>query len=463
MQTGPLNPYNYLSAVQDPHMFYGRNHTLRRIYSAILTAQSIAVIGSRQAGKSSLLYCIRLPQVQARFEYDLSHHLTILIDLREYLHKTKSDFFEAVSKQICAQSRLPLQLPAPGPSGEDIFSQLLDQIKEQQYHTVLLMDAFDNVTRNTHFDFGFFGFLRSQATLGKVSYITASLAPLDKVCHQEIKESPFFNIFGNCELEALAQDDARLLVSEPAQKAGLPFTEEEVNWVLKQAGRHPFFLQRTCYYLFDEKREHSGVPPDLARVKKQVYKEMRPRFVNIWEDLSQEEQERLKIEAQHKGLQERDYLPELSESQLFRLFVRDMYGLHVYQLTVEALEEALEEMDDVRALGDTELRHMNIVSQRLKKVGIASGAERGIAIRDVLNEAFERMKNNGSARKDTAPEWRHYNILYYRYFKNRLKHDQIAARLEFSSTRQYFRERTKAVATLLNILIEMEVSAQEDE
>ncbi len=60
-------------------------------------------------------------------------------------------------------------------------------------------------------------------------------------------------------------------------------------------------------------------------------------------------------------------------------------------------------------------------------------------------------------------DWRLYNILHYRYFKNHLKNEQIAARLEFTSTRQYFRERNKAITALLNILLEMEASLGNDD
>ncbi len=54
------------------------------------------------------------------------------------------------------------------------------------------------------------------------------------------------------------------------------------------------------------------------------------------------------------------------------------------------------------------------------------------------------------------------SILYYRYFKHHLKHEQIAARLELGSVRQYYREQKKAVEALLNTLLEMEASTLQD-
>jgi len=80
----------------------------------------------------------------------------------------------------------------------------------------------------------------------------------------------------------------------------------------------------------------------------------------------------------------------------------------------------------------------------------------------VLTEAFERLRGNGY-RKDSAADWRLYNILHYRYFKNHLKNDHIAARLEYTSTRQYFRDRSKALETLFNVLLEMEAATASDD
>jgi hypothetical protein len=180
------NPYYSTSALRNPNMLFGRTYLLRRIYSALANQQSLSLVGLRHIGKSSLLHCLRQPELQQQFEYDFSHYIFVLIDLREYRHKKSEDFFDAVSRQIILQSRGRLELFNQEHSGEHEFSAILAQIAEQNFHTVLLMDAFDNVTRNPNFDLSFFSFLRSQATLGKVSYVTATIEPLHKVCHSSI-------------------------------------------------------------------------------------------------------------------------------------------------------------------------------------------------------------------------------------------------------------------------------------
>jgi hypothetical protein len=453
-----MNPYYDMTAVRNPDMFFGRTNLLRSLYSAITHHQCISLVGSRHIGKSSVLRCMHRPEIYTRFGYDLSRYVLVFIDLREYLQKTCADFFNSVSKKIVSKCRDQLELELLPGGGQDQFSDLLDQIQEQGFHLALLMDAFDNVTRNSLFDMAFFAFLRAQASMEKVSYITASIAPLHTVCHRDIQGSPFFNIFSTYTLESLTYEEARDLVMVPARRAGLPFKESEADWVLKLAGRHPFFIQRVCHFLFEEKLLKKNVA-DRSSVRSRAYEDLLPHFEDAWERLSEEEREILKGEARHTGSSEREQ-PELSESMLFRRFVRNRYNLQLFNMTPDEVEKVLDKINDMKVLGESDLRHLRIVSGRLKQEGANENAllahERGIAVREVLDEAFERLRGNG-IRRDTAPDWKLYNILYYRYFKNHLKNEQIVARLELS-TRQYFRERNKAIEALFNTLLAMETA-----
>lgn len=455
MELRPSNPYYDMAAVRDPAMFFGRKHLLRRLYAAIAHRQCVSLVGPRHIGKSSILHCMCFPIIQEQFEEDLSRHIFIFLDLREYRNKSADDFFEVVSKQITAQCRGRLELVSMEGESEEEFSSILDQISEQGFHPVLLMDAFDTITRNPRFDLEFFAFLRAQAR--KVSYVTASIAPLSEVCHRDIQESPFFNIFGMYTVGPLDRNETCELVSIPAQSAGLPFTREEKEWLLLQAGLHPFFVQRVCHYLFEEKLIHNGSPVSHNHVKSLAYNELLPHFEDTWERLSEKQKEMLRNEAQRKGLRDRE-LPELSESGLFRKFVRDTCQLPLFRMKAEDVESVLDKLDDPRFLGDSDLKHLKTVSMHIKQDSMTSQIERGMAVREVLNDALERLRGTG-IRRDTAHDWRLYNILHYRYFKNHLKNDQIAARLEFTSIRQYFRERNKAIEALFTTLLEMETSA----
>jgi len=454
------NPYLNLATIHSPDMFFGRAHLLRRFYAAIANRQSISLIGPRHIGKSTFLWCACLAETQRQFTFDLSQHIFVPLDLRKYLNKTCDDFFHLVSEQIIRQSRKShgLSLQAWG-QGEEEFSSILDEVEEHGFFPVLLLDAFDNITLNKHFGPEFFAFLRAHAT--KVAYVTASIAPLYEVCHRGIADSPFFNIFHTYMLEALTYEEARDLISIPMRDNEFPFSEMEIEWILRMAGRHPFFIQRVCHILLEEKIQQKRSEVDMQHVKKLAYRDLRPHFQDSWERLSDAQRTTLQDEAQQKEHPLRA-LPELSESALFRQFVRNTSDTMLFHMTTEELEHALEKIDDLEELGKTNVRLMKGVAERLRNETSSTNVERGIAVREILNEAFKRLQGPGS-RTDNAVEWWFYNILYYRYFKHHLKNEQIAARLQFTSVRTYFRERNKAINALLNILLEMEKALSLDD
>ena len=452
-----VNPYDNLLPITVADSFFGRERLMIRVFSAIANRQSVSLTGQRQIGKSSMLACMRLPEVQQRYGYDGSRHILVLLDLRTYLHRTADDFFASVNEHIIAQCRKygELIVTERDESGADAFVHLLEQIEEQSFHVVLLLDAFDNIAKNPRFDPEFFSFLRSQAP--RVSYVTASNAPLAEICHSTVKDSPFFSIFMLFPVGPLTRDEARSLLIVPSTRAGCPFTEDEVNWVLDLAGHHPFFIQRVCHFLFEEKslQRERGAKANLYQIIELAYADLLPRLRDIWSRLSEEKQQMLKAEVLFNGIRRREF-PEFSESTLFRKFVLDQYRMRTHQLTKDGVEKALVNLNDARFLGESNLKYLRVVADRLRKDSIPSTVETGMAVREVLIEAFERLRGSGT-RHDTGNGWQVYNILYYRYFKYHLKHAQIAARLQFSQ-RQYFRERNKALQELYNTIIELEAN-----
>src|SRR2546423_5218033 len=108
MKSRPLNPYYDMMAVRQSEMFFGRDDLLRQLFSLVAHQQSVSVVGPRHIGKSSVLRSMCFPEVRQRFEKDLeedlSHHIFVWLDLREFpSRKTADDFFETVNKQITIQ------------------------------------------------------------------------------------------------------------------------------------------------------------------------------------------------------------------------------------------------------------------------------------------------------------------------------------------------------------------------
>ena len=101
------NPFinkNPIHSLEMLPMFHGRIAQLRRFYRDIAIRQSVSVIGPRQIGKTSFLWCACQPEVQERFDEDLRHHLFVLLDLREFIYQTADSFFQHVSAAIVRQA-----------------------------------------------------------------------------------------------------------------------------------------------------------------------------------------------------------------------------------------------------------------------------------------------------------------------------------------------------------------------
>jgi hypothetical protein len=456
----PRNPYYHLHALREPTMFFGRRLTLTLLYEAITNKQCLSLIGTRCIGKSSVLECARLPEVQQQYGFDAIKHIFILLDLRNYNQKTRADFFTSLNQQLITQTQKHFVLTAPEGMEQDIFSAYLEQIKDQGFHAVLLMDAFDHVTRNTEFDWNFFGFLKALVNRTEVSYITASIKPLAEVCHSDIVGSPFFTIFTTHTLGPLTEEEAHELITIPSSRAESPFTAEEVGWVLAMAGRHPMFLQQACRMLFDGKREQGNKEVNRRDLLRQVYEQLLPYFAYTWDTLEEERLDLLEREARRKLVRNRA-IPELSESALFRRFVRSKAQVTLATLTIEDVKDAIEHLDDTHYLGESQLSFLNVVHQKLQdRTTSASVIERGMVVRDILQTAVKRMKPSG-AQRDAAIEWRLYNILFYLYFVEHLTRAQLAARLGMTK-RHLHREQIRAIEALLDILLEMERASIDD-
>ncbi len=453
----PSNPYYDYVAVRDITMFFGREDELRSIYDMSEKKQSVSIVGPLRIGKSSILRHLGNPELQARVQHVLSQHIFISLDFRDYLHKTQDDFFRALCEQIVAQGHHFDDFAPIEQEGRDQFVRLLQTIDRAGFHPVLLMDAFDKVAQNSAFDPDFFSFMRGLATRGWVSYITASLKRLVEVCHPSVTSSPFFNIFDNHRLGPLTREEAFELAAVPTRRIGYPFTEEEIRWALKQAGRHPFFLQVTCRLLFDEKYRQTETALNWKTLQERVYEELRPHFDNAWDALSQMQQEelirelRLQMDAPSK-------FPELTESALFRLHVRERVNVEEPDITTKDVKEALDNLEDNEFLANCRLATTHYILTLPDYTKVTSVHRRGGLVRDFLRAAFERLRATG-VRSDGAFEWRSYNILYYHYFRYHLPNEQTAARLGVRSRRQFYREQDKAIQSLLKELLDMEKDA----
>jgi hypothetical protein len=457
------NPFDSPTTIRDPKKLVGRDEHLKRIFGLLKNQQNVSVVGAKRIGKTSLLTILKDEETQRRFGFPGKDFLFLSIDLQERSLKKNENFFDDINPLIRQQGHKYLQGVLLEEFEDDEFVNLLSAIKQQGLHPVLMIDTFDLITRYKQADIDFFGFLRSQGSIGQVSYVTASIKTVGKICPSDTENlgSPFFNIFRNVQLGPLNEKESRDLLSNFSAAEGLPFTDKEVSWVLEIAGCHPYFIQQVGAALFQEKSTGNAEKINFQRIKKEVYQDLEDYFIDYWNLLDQDERKQLAEETLHKERKENKY-PELNSSELFYEYLDRIYKPEetpVTEIDIESFEKILNKLNDARGLGESVLARHPAISARIPAEKAKESITRGIVVREILKEAFERLQAQGT-RQDTAPEWRIYNILYYRYFGGwDITHKQIAARLALSE-RQYYRELKNAIITHWKMLLEMIV--QED-
>lgn len=252
------NPYYHRETITALEDFYGRSYQLRYIFSMLKGLQSCAVIGERKIGKSSLLKHIANPAVRALYGLPPDRYAVIYFDLQGKANITPSDFWRQLLRGVKWRNndmewrvRLDSLLGKEHIRLSDVEN-LFYLANQQGRKFVFLLDEFEYTTRNPHFDFNFFGALRNLANNYDVAYITASQRGLlDLHYSEEVIDSPFFNIFTEIQLGLFEPHEAMELLTRPLADMPISFTEEDRRFLLRLAGRFPFFLQVASYHLLD--------------------------------------------------------------------------------------------------------------------------------------------------------------------------------------------------------------------
>jgi hypothetical protein len=255
-----INPFSYGKPIDDPVRFIGRRREIEQIYSRLLSAfESSSVVGERRSGKTSLLKILPHPEIQTRFGLNQGKYKFVYQDflfLGE--NTTPTRFWQrvlksiqrvvAVSTEVVAEIEAALKATTiDNYALDDIFT-LID---EEGLYIVLLLDEFEQVTRNHNFDNDFFGGLRALAIHHNLALITSSRQDLVQLTHSEqVRSSPFFNIFATINLRNFSEQDATELIDKYLSDSGVKFLLSELNIIFAIAGYNPYFLQMACHYLF---------------------------------------------------------------------------------------------------------------------------------------------------------------------------------------------------------------------
>lgn len=257
--------------------------------------QNCNIIGEPRSGKTSLLYHVYTQKLGL---LPGEHGLFVWLRLLELPTPNRRDFWQALLARLCEELEtggweFVVETPAP-PQPYELFlalDQAVGRLVEEagMRRIVFLIDDFHvlrDVLQSEDLDW-----LRALATRHDewISLVISSTDPLTEITAGMQTESPLTNVFYNRWLSLLSPQEARELVELGAQAEGAErLSEQDVDFLLREAGRHPALLKIACGFFFEAQRLGAGehlhvdVQGDLrfdgqaAWLFRQLYERRRP-------------------------------------------------------------------------------------------------------------------------------------------------------------------------------------------
>lgn len=287
-----INPFSYGKPIDDPARFIGRRREIEQLYSRLLSAfESSAIVGERRAGKTSLLKILGHADTLAKFGLDPQKYHFIYQDFLFLDENTTPSRFwqrvlKAMRRAVAAHDSVVGEIDF-ALKAETIDNYALDDIftliDEEGLYVVLLLDEFEQVTRNRNFDNDFFGGLRALAIHHNLALITSSRQDLVQLTHSEqVRSSPFFNIFATINLRNFTEQDATDLITRYLNNTGVNFLLSELNIIFAIAGYNPYFLQMACHHLFSAHQQGLDNKARRHYLAEEARRDIDALFKDVW-------------------------------------------------------------------------------------------------------------------------------------------------------------------------------------
>lgn len=289
------NPYYHRGPIRESEHFYDRTQETERTLQMIRNGQSVSVVGPRRIGKTSFLFHLSNSQVRAAKGFPDEEAQFVYIDGEVLVGMEELEVLRSLFQETAIRVRGAREAVIPIVDYCS-FDHALQELARSRKQLVYLIDEFEYLARNERLSAGFFSFLRSLAMQRGVVYVVASAMPLSSLVSDRAQSSsPFFNFFAPLYLGLFSDVDARRLIREPSQAAGIVFSPEMEDYILDLAGPHPFFLQIACYHAFELVRECVPLEGEQGReeLAKRVRQEMKPHFQYFVDRLNEMEKQAL--------------------------------------------------------------------------------------------------------------------------------------------------------------------------
>jgi transcriptional regulator with XRE-family HTH domain len=230
-----------------PYQFFGRENILHQIYLAWdkPVPESLIILGPKRSGKTSLLNYLK-QITQATYLRPEQPEGWPTNWLPKHFQFAFVDFQDANMYQLDTLLKDVLQqlnLTVPENCQMADFSSIIK--RECNQPTVILIDNMRRGLSAPTLEEAFWQNLCALGSTGKLSFVVSCVEQLDQLEQQyQDKLFPFLNLFGHIlNLKEFTESEARnLLAASPK-----PFTEEEIEVLLKESGCWPEPLQKLCH------------------------------------------------------------------------------------------------------------------------------------------------------------------------------------------------------------------------
>ncbi len=297
-----FNPYVFGPPVKDPDFFFGREYELKQIVDTIENLppglrQSMAIIGPRRIGKSSILLQLKhklgdIPSPVALISTESIAVSQSILLTQEILSILRKSIRSKELEDMDIEFEL---LDKPEPQDDrvyQIFRRDLQKLNERlealgKLPAVLIIDEVEGLQRFGGRDV--LSFFRDLCQ--SLSYILFIVAGSDQL-YQLVNDytSPFFNVFKPISIHSLEEKDARALIEKPAQRAGLNFSHEAVSRILDLSGREPYLINMICHYATESSLQNELLSITLNEVQVAQIKISSENYFNsIWKQTGESE------------------------------------------------------------------------------------------------------------------------------------------------------------------------------
>jgi hypothetical protein len=340
------NPFTYGNPIRDPERFYGRQWEVQQIVGRLLSSafESTSVVGERRLGKTSLLNYLCHPQVAPTLGLTPERYVLVYLDFQGLADVTPTRFWQRVLRKM-ARSVDDDELRAAVRQVRSLeqielfdLEDLFDLVADKGLRVVLLFDEFEYITQSANFGMDFFAGLRALAIHFPVAIITSTREELVELCHSnEIKGSPFFNIFGNVVLKPFSAQEVDELLDGTLQDTPFALVSEERDHLRRLAGCQPMFVQMAGHFLFEAHRRGYEADALYKFVDENFAQQADPHFTYQWNHSTESEKiTLLALLAHARARKDGDPNPDAEQvSKLHTGAKHNLRGLSIRGLTVE--------------------------------------------------------------------------------------------------------------------------------